>query len=266
MRVDLSSSNKIRLDQALVALGLAASRNLALRLIESGQVSVQFGLQEPIRITKPSYFVSIDDGFTKIIVNEGDANKFVSRGGLKLEAALKYFMLDCTNFRVLDVGISTGGFTDCVLQHGAREVVGLDVGHNQLAAKLRNDARVLIHEGINARNLSSLNWLGKFDLIVVDVSFISLTKILLEVVRFLNDSGHLLTLVKPQFELGPEALNKKGIVRDENRIVELKSKMISEFECNQLEIAGLHDCPVRGTDGNQEFFILSHRSHTANKL
>lgn len=266
MRADLNSNNKIRLDQALVVLGLAASRNLALRMIESGQVTVQFGPQDPISITKPSYFVCIDDGLTKIVVNEGEANKFVSRGGLKLESALKYFMIDCTNFRVLDVGISTGGFADCVLQRGAREVIGLDVGHNQLAAKLRNDARVLIHEGINARNLSSLNWLGKFDLIVVDVSFISLTKILPEVVRFLNDSGRLLTLVKPQFELGPEALNKKGIVREENRIVELKSMMISAFEGNELEIDGLHDCPVRGTDGNQEFFILSYRRNTTNEL
>jgi 23S rRNA (cytidine1920-2'-O)/16S rRNA (cytidine1409-2'-O)-methyltransferase len=246
MKVEL---NNLRVDVALVERGLARTRSLAVRLIDAGQVYL--GNKQ---VAKPSMLVSPAD---ELIVEDGEANRFVSRGGLKLLSALEYFGVDVDGWRCLDVGISTGGFSDCLLQRGASEVVGLDVGHDQLAPKLRDDSRLVVYEGVNARNLTSFAWLDPFDLIVVDVSFISLTKVLPEVVKFLRPrkdwAGQLLVLVKPQFELGGR------VVRTDEDFSPLMDNMISVFENLGLEVSGQFECPIRGGDGNKEFFIYAQK-------
>ncbi len=252
MRAELSnSSEKERVDSALVSRGLVVSRTLAVRLIEAGQVYVG-----TVQVVKPSLLVGKND---ELFVEDGDTNRFVSRGGLKLLSALEFFAIGVESFRCLDVGISTGGFSDCLLQRGANEIVGLDVGHDQLSPKLRDDSRLYLYEGVNARNLSRLSWLDPFDLIVVDVSFISLTKVLPEVLKFLKASGSILCLVKPQFELGSAALNKKGVVRESENFGELRQKMVDSCLNLGLDAIGQFECPVRGGDGNREFFIYAKK-------
>ncbi len=248
MKVE-QNSEKIRVDQALVSRGLVNSRTLAARLIEAGQV---YSGSE--KISKASQQVQAD---TPLWIEDGLANRYVSRAGLKLESALRFFEVDAADSRVLDVGISTGGFTDCVLQHGAATVVGIDVGHDQLAAKLKDDPRVTLYEGINARDLSKYTWLDPFDLIVIDVSFISLTKVLPEVVKFLTRNGKVLALLKPQFEVGRDILGKNGVVPSEFDFHPLRQKMKSHFESLGLEVRGESESPILGGDGNKEFFIYA---------
>jgi 23S rRNA (cytidine1920-2'-O)/16S rRNA (cytidine1409-2'-O)-methyltransferase len=238
-----------RIDKLLVELGLAPSRAKAQALVMAGVVLV-----DEKRIEKPSQeFLPTD----KIrIKGKSDEIKYVGRGGLKLEKALKEFHIRPSEYICLDVGASTGGFTDCLLQNDAAKVVALDVGTNQLAWKLRNDARVDARENINARYLESKDFDEKFDLIVMDVSFISVKKILPALPPLLNETGKIITLIKPQFEVGRGEVGKGGIVREpeKHERVILEINLFAE-KCG-LESSGLIESPILGADGNKEFLAL----------
>lgn len=235
----------IRLDRALSERGLAASRERAQALIAAGLVTVNGAPAE-----KASQNVTAD---SEIIVL-GEVNPYVGRGGLKLEAALKHFRLKVTGLRCLDVGASTGGFTDCLLKRGAGFVVALDVGHGQLAESLRLDPRVEAREGVNARYLSPDQFTEKFDLVVIDVSFISLTLILPAVAPLLRPGGHMVALVKPEFEAGRENVGPGGIVRSENaRWFALKKVVNFARDQLGLDVKGTTRAPAGG-GGNREFF------------
>jgi 23S rRNA (cytidine1920-2'-O)/16S rRNA (cytidine1409-2'-O)-methyltransferase len=190
--------------------------------------------------------------------------RYGSRGGLKLEGALAASGIDPAGKLCLDVGQSTGGFTDCLLQRGAAKVVGVDVGHGQLHARLREDERVVAIEGVNARALSpdDLEEEGesRFDLIVGDLSFISLTLVLPAVVEFLADDGRLLMLIKPQFELQPGQVGKGGIVRDESMYAVVEKRLHDACEALGLRVVQWFDSPIAGGDGNREFFIHAVRA------
>ena len=187
--------------------------------------------------------------------------RYVSRGGLKLEGALTVTGLDPRGRRCLDVGQSTGGFTDCLLQRGAEHVVGVDVGHGQLHARVREDARVTAVEGVNARTLSAEAWEdaapddAEFGLIVSDLSFISLTLVLPALVPFLAPGGDMLMLVKPQFELQPGQVGKHGIVRDPALYDVVEQRLRAACADLELHVKAWFDSPIAGGDGNREFFI-----------
>lgn len=240
-----------RIDKLLVEHGLAPSRMRAQAMIMAGVVLV-----DEQRVEKPSEVFS-EDALIRI---KGDAAaRYVGRGGLKLEAALKEFRVDVNDLLCLDVGASTGGFTDCLLQHGARRVVAVDVGHNQLDWKIRTDARVEVREGVNARHLKPEDFSEKFDLAVMDVSFISATKIFPAIADLLTEGGRLITLIKPQFEVGKGEVGKGGIVTDpakHARVVEEVNRGAKEFG---LGVRGVIESPIRGADGNLEFLALYER-------
>ena len=237
-------SAKIRLDQALVARGLCESREQAKRLILAGQVTVE-GVGNP----KPG--LSIDED-REIRVKE--MPKYVGRGGLKLEGALDAFGIDPEGMVGLDIGASTGGFTDCLLQRGAAKVFAYDVGTNQLAWKLRSDPRVISREGFNVRHMVPDDVGEAVDVIVIDVSFISLTKILPAAFSVLKPGGDLVCLIKPQFELRREQIGKGGIVREPALRDEAVAR-IRNFVTDELakDWRGLVESPISGTDGNVEF-------------
>lgn len=178
---------------------------------------------------------------------------YVSRGGLKLAAALDHFRIDPGGRLALDVGASTGGFTDCLLQRGARRVVALDVGHGQIDWKLRQDPRVEVRENVNARYLRSTDFDELFDLVVIDVSFISLTRILPAVTPLLAVGAGVITLVKPQFEVGREEVGRGGIVRDEAAQQRVLGEILRFAAGLGWQSAGAIDSPIRGADGNREF-------------
>ena len=238
-----------RLDLELVARGLAESREQAQRLILAGEVWVDG--QRWDKASKPCAAT------LKVEVRGHD--RYVSRGGHKLEGALTGFRLDVTGLRCLDLGASTGGFTDCLLQHGAREVVAVDVGHGQLHWKLRNDPRVVVHEGINARDLEFLKSKEakfRFDLVVADVSFISLKLVLPPAFDLLDSGGRVVALIKPQFEAGRTEVGKGGIVRDaavRQRVVDSLVRWVGDFP---LRTVGVIPSPLPGRDGNEEFLWL----------
>lgn len=246
-----------RLDQALLARGLADSRSQAQRMIEYGQVEIEHAGQWQSARKASQRVADSDD----LRVHRGDADRYVSRAGLKLEAALQAFDIDPSGVTVLDVGASTGGFTDCVLQAGAARVVSIDVGHNQLHPSLLNDPRVTSLEGVNARALdaefSAQYSDAGFDLVVMDVSFISQTLILPALGDVMTGGGVLVSLVKPQFEVGPEGLGKGGIVKNDD----LKQKALATVgQCAQT--LGFYDIqtvlsPILGGDGNEEFLMLA---------
>lgn len=239
---------KERIDNLLVMQGLAKSRTQAQALIMAGSVCKGDQL-----ILKPSEMFETSAVFR---VKPGALSEFVSRGGVKLKGALETVKLDVTGFRALDVGISTGGFTDCLLQRGVVEITGVDVGHNQLDWKLRKDPRVRLFEGVNARELPPEVLTQRFDLAVVDVSFISLTLVLSEVKKTLKTGGYLLALIKPQFEVEKGQVGKGGIVKDPLLHTRVQEK-IKAF-CEQLGFADifLMASPIEGSDGNKEFFIF----------
>jgi 23S rRNA (cytidine1920-2'-O)/16S rRNA (cytidine1409-2'-O)-methyltransferase len=190
------------------------------------------------------------------IKGETAESKYVGRGGLKLEKALEHFQIDATGFVCLDVGASTGGFTDCLLQHGARQVVAVDVGTNQLDWKLRNDKRVDARENVNARYLKPEDFAEKFNLAVMDVSFISVTKILPALVPLLKERGKIVTLIKPQFEVGRGEVGKGGIVKEPEKHERVVSEVNQVAESLNLKIIGVIDSPILGADGNKEFLAL----------
>jgi 23S rRNA (cytidine1920-2'-O)/16S rRNA (cytidine1409-2'-O)-methyltransferase len=184
----------------------------------------------------------------------------VGRGGLKLEAALRDFQIDVVGFNCLDVGASTGGFTDCLLQHGAEKVTAVDVGHNQIDWRLRTDARVDVREGINARYLKPDDFPKKFDLAVMDVSFISATKILPAIVPLLKKDARLITLIKPQFEVGRGEVGKGGIVRDSQKHARVIDEVNRAAEELGLRVTNVIESPIHGADGNLEFLALYEKS------
>lgn len=235
---------KQRLDVLVHAAGLCASREQAQRLILAGEVSVKGQV-----ITKPGTKVDSD-----LPIAVKTPPRYVSRGGLKLEGALQAFPVSPQDKVCLDIGSSTGGFTDCLLQHGAARVHAVDVGTNQLVWKLRNDPRVVVKEQFNARYMTPDDLGEKVQLIVSDVSFISLTKILPAAYSCLEEGGDLLVLIKPQFELRPEDIGPGGIVRDPELHHRAISK-IHEFVTQDLhrEWMGVADSPITGMEGNKEF-------------
>jgi len=247
----------MRADQLLVERGLAASRSQAVRLIAGGMRWRDAGTSDAWR----SVVKNRDEvpESAELELDDAAEARYVSRGGLKLEGALAVSGVDPAGKLCLDVGQSTGGFTDCLLQRGATKVVGVDVGHGQLHARLREDERVEAIEGVNARALSPDD-LGndgesQFDLVVGDLSFISLTLVLPAVVPFLAADGHLLMLVKPQFELQPGQVGKGGIVRDEALYAVVEKRLRDACEALGLRVLQWFDSPIAGGDGNREFFI-----------
>jgi len=256
----------MRADQLLVERGLAASRSQAVRLIAGGLRWRDAGSGDAWRDVVKNKD-DVPESAELELLDAAEA-RYVSRGGLKLEGALAASGIDAAGKLCLDVGQSTGGFTDCLLQRGAARVVGVDVGHGQLHARLREDERVVAIEGVNARSLSADD-LGeegesRFDLIVGDLSFISLTLVLPAVVEFLADEGRLLMLVKPQFELQPGQVGKGGIVRDESMYAVVEKRLRDACEALGLRVLQWFDSPIAGGDGNREFFIHAERAVRAN--
>lgn len=235
---------KVRLDHLLVARGLCESREQGKRQILAGNVLVN---DQPV--TKAGQLVP-DDAAIRL----KELPKYVSRGGLKLEGALQRFQIDPTSAVCLDIGASTGGFTDCLLQNGAAKVYAFDVGTNQLAWKLRSDPRVVSRENYNVRHLNPADIPEPLDLIVADVSFISLTLVLPPTLPLLKPGGNALVLVKPQFELSREEIGRGGIVRDPKLHQKACDKIQAFIESTPGFLwKGLTDSPIKGTDGNREF-------------
>ena len=190
---------------------------------------------------------------------EDPTTRYVGRGGLKLEGALRSFRLDVTGMNVLDVGASTGGFTDCLLQNGATKVWAVDVGHNQIDWKLRTDPRVEVRERVNARYLQPSDFPVKFDLVVMDVSFISVKLVLPAIVPLLKDDGWIITLIKPQFEVGRGQVGSGGIVRDEEQHRRVVAEVNALAESIGLHLVNVIDSPILGAEGNKEFLALYSR-------
>ncbi|NLL52362.1 MAG: TlyA family RNA methyltransferase [Peptococcaceae bacterium] len=245
------ANNKSRLDVFLVQQGLVDSREKAKALIMAGKV-----YEENIRLDKPGMMVKEDINITI----KGDVSPYVSRGGLKLAKAIKVFNLDFKNKIVADIGASTGGFTDCALQNGAQKVYAIDVGYGQLAWKLRNDKRVVCLERTNARYLQEQSLPEKIDIVVCDVSFISVTKIFPAIFSLLKPEGETLVLIKPQFEAGPENVGKNGVVKDpqiHRQVIEL---VLNKAEQQNFIVRGLDYSPIRGPEGNIEFLAWLQKS------
>jgi 23S rRNA (cytidine1920-2'-O)/16S rRNA (cytidine1409-2'-O)-methyltransferase len=234
----------------LVERGLAPTRTRAQALVMAGVVLVG-----ERRVEKPSETFS-PDAPLRVRGADDPAARYVGRGGLKLEKALREFGIDPGGLDCLDVGASTGGFTDCLLQHGARRVVALDVGHNQIDWRLRTDPRVEVREGVNARHLTPEDFPEKFDLVVMDVSFISATKVLPAVAPLLKDGGRAVVLVKPQFEVGKGEVGKGGIVRDPAQHARVVAEVGAAARALGLAERGVTESPVTGADGNREFLAL----------
>ena len=246
----------MRIDQLLVERGLAASRSQAQRLIAGG---VRWQQPDGVWRAVVKNRDEVPDSAAVQLLDDAES-RYVSRGGLKLEGALQATGLQVQGLRCLDVGQSTGGFTDCLLQQGAAEVVGIDVGHAQVHPRIRADARVVCIEGVNARDLAPGDErvpgaLAGFDLVVGDVSFISLTLVLPGVVQLLQPSGSLLMLVKPQFELQPGQVGKGGIVKDEAHYPVVEHRVCTALRACGLQVTAWFDSPIEGGDGNREFFV-----------
>ena len=285
----------MRADLFLVEHGHATTRSQAQRLIASG---VQWRVDEAVAWKKVAKNGDEIPGDAELQVLDTTEAKYISRGGLKLEGALKATGLDVGGLRCLDIGQSTGGFTDCLLQHGAAQVVGVDVGHGQLHESLRADPRVVCIEGVNARSLTARDLamhyrralhvssgseddfedasekeeddgeaLGGFDpgfdFLTGDLSFISLTLVLPAVVRLLKPEGHLLMLVKPQFELQPGQVGKGGIVRDAALFEFVEKRLRDTCAGLGLDVLKWLESPIAGGDGNREFFIHAQKGHEA---
>ena len=237
---------KERLDVLLVKKGLASSREKAKAIIMSGIVFVDGQREDKAGSTF--------DEKQEIIV-KGKTLKYVSRGGLKLEKAMKNFDIVLKDKVCMDVGASTGGFTDCMLQNGAVKVYSVDVGHGQLDWKLRNDERVVCMERTNMRYMTEDDIDEKASFVSIDVSFISLTKILPAVYRILNTGGEVVALIKPQFEAGREKVGKKGVVRDPAVHLEVIEKVIAYASTIAMEPCHLSFSPIKGPEGNIEYLL-----------
>lgn len=237
---------KERLDILLVNRNLASSREKAKAIIMSGIVYVD-GKKEDKAGTTFDEKVNIEV--------RGNTLKYVSRGGLKLEKAMNNFVIILKDKICMDVGSSTGGFTDCMLQNGAKKVYAIDVGHGQLDWKLRNDERVVCMEKTNIRYVTPLDIQDKIDFSSIDVSFISLTKVLEPVKNLLSDNGEVVCLIKPQFEAGREKVGKKGVVRDANVHIEVIQMVMEYAKSIGFIILNLDFSPIRGPEGNIEYLL-----------
>jgi len=242
---------KIRIDRLLVERGLAESRERAQALIIAGQVLVNGQKQNKSGALAP------EDADIRIL---GEQLPYVSRGGLKLESALKEFKVFVTGKTALDVGASTGGFTDCLLQHGCEKVYAVDVGYGQMAWKLRQDPRVVVIERTNIRAIDPSLIPGPVDIVVIDASFISLEKVIPSITQFLGPGSELIALIKPQFEVGKGQVGKGGIVRDENIRMAAVEKVKAFFCEAGLNVVGLIPSPITGQDGNVEYLIYAVRN------
>lgn len=236
-----------RVDKLVVDRGLVPTREKARRLILAGEVLV-----DDTPVSKPGTLVAGDASLRL----RNEPKPYVGRGGEKLAGALQTFGLDVEGIHALDVGASTGGFTDCLLQHGAAKVTALDVGRGQLHWKLQSDPRVRAIEEVNARYLTRSELDESFALITVDVSFISLEKILPALIPLLAEHGQILALVKPQFELSRAAVGRGGIVREPERHFEAIQRIAGAARTLELAVSGVAASPVAGAAGNREFFLL----------
>ncbi len=254
----------MRADQLLVERGLASSRSQAQRLIAAG-----------VQWLAPAGWKAVGKNgdelplAAEIELLDASEARYVSRGGLKLEAALKATGVEVNGRNCLDVGQSTGGFTDCLLQHGAGQVVGMDVGQGQLHASMRGDARVVCIEQVNARNLDAASWMAgegrpanaasQFDLVVADVSFISLTLVLPAIVPLARPGAQLLLLVKPQFELQPAQIGRHGLVKDAACYLVVEQRVRECCAALGLQVRAWLDSAITGGDGNREFFVHANK-------
>ncbi|MGE5301428.1 MAG: TlyA family RNA methyltransferase [Acidobacteriota bacterium] len=239
-----------RLDKLLVDRGLVKSRERARALIMEGQVVV-----DGVVVSKAG---SIVDAGGELVLKEREM-PYVGRGGLKLEAALRHFNIDTRDTVAMDVGCSTGGFTDCLLKNNARKVYAIDVGYGQFDWTLRHDARIVLLEKKNIRHLEREAVPDVIDLAVIDVSFISLLKVLPKVAEFLGPGGRVLALIKPQFEVGKGMVGKGGVVRDETKRLSAVQGVREGATALGYSALGVYESPVRGQKGNREYFIYLGR-------
>jgi len=236
----------MKLSLYLVEKGEFATRSQAHNAIKDRKVTVNGKV-----ITKDGFEVTEDDAISV----EKDDFSYVSRGGLKLREALSKFEIRLENLTVLDIGASTGGFTDCCLQSGAKRVYAYDVGHDQLAEKLRNDPRVISKEGVNGRQLSHSDFDERIDFICMDVSFISCNKLLANISDILEENGQTVILFKPQFEVGSANLNNKGVVKNKAIVKEKLDECIRYAASLGLLNKGVIESPIKGQNGNQEYLL-----------
>jgi 23S rRNA (cytidine1920-2'-O)/16S rRNA (cytidine1409-2'-O)-methyltransferase len=241
---------KLRIDRMLIERGLAESREKAQAVIFAGKVLVNGQKQDKAGALAP------EDAEIRIL---GEAMPYVGRGGLKLEAALREFGVSPEGRIALDIGASTGGFTDCLLQHGCKKVYAVDVGYGQMAWKLRQDPRVVVIERTNIREMDPSLVPEPADLAVIDVSFISLEKVIPPVLEFLRPDAEIIALIKPQFEVGKELVGKGGIVRDEAARTAAVARIAKFMSGRGLEVKGVIPSPITGQDGTVEFLIYAVR-------
>lgn len=249
------NDNEIRLDIYLTKFLGVQSRARAKQMIDAGYIKVN-----GITAEKPALFVSPDDNVTV-----ENTFKYVSRGGLKMEKALKVFSVDPEGKTILDIGASTGGFTDCLLQNGASEIYAVDVGHSQLAEKLRNDPRVINLENTHIKDLQFKipELINCFNIITVDVSFISLTIVLAEAVKFMNSDTDVICLLKPQYEAGK---TKNGIISNINEHKKIVKKVLNNINKQGFSLQGFDFSPIKGGDGNIEYLIHLKYSNEPNNI
>nr|MBQ4317963.1 TlyA family RNA methyltransferase [Clostridia bacterium] len=238
----------MRLDAYMTSNGLATGRQKAKELIEAGAVTLN-----GIQVTKAS--AAVNEGDT-VTVDDAQKPKFVGRGGLKLEAAFDSFNVDASGLTCVDIGASTGGFTDCLLGRGALKVYAVDCGSGQMAQKLRDDDRVVVIENFNAREMTAETTKGLCDLAVMDVSFISQTLIYPAIVKVLKPGGLLISLVKPQFEAGRENLSKNGIVKSDAVRQKTVDKVMKSAYNYGLICDNVIESPIKGGDGNTEYLAV----------
>lgn len=248
---------KERLDLLLVKRGLCESREKAKAIIMSGQVFVKGQREDKAG--------SMFEEQVEITIKENPL-KYVSRGGLKLEKAITEFSIDITNKICMDVGSSTGGFTDCMIQNGAKKVYAIDVGTNQLAWKLRQDERVICMEKTNIRYVTEKQIPDKIAFTSIDVAFISLTKVLPTVKELIEEDSKVVCLIKPQFEAGREKVGKKGVVRDRQVHKEVINQIIFFASSIGFQILGLSFSPIKGPEGNIEYLLLLKKQDLENQL
>ena len=248
---------KTRLDVLMVERGLAESREKAKAIIMSGNVFVDGQREDKAGASFPE---------KAVIEVKGSPLKYVSRGGLKLEKAMSHFDVELHDKVCMDVGSSTGGFTDCMLQNGAKKVFAVDVGNGQLAWKLRQDERVVCMEKTNIRYVTPEDIGEPVQFSSIDVSFISLTKVLLPIRNYLTNEGQIVALIKPQFEAGREKVGKKGVVREKSTHIEVIHKVIDYAMSIGFEVLNLEFSPIKGPEGNIEYLVHLQKCEATDRI
>ncbi|HDH53825.1 MAG TPA: TlyA family RNA methyltransferase [Nitrospirae bacterium] len=239
------TAKKVRLDKLLFEKAIVESREKAKAVILEGNVLVNgMVVDKAGSLVKPDAVLAVKSRMP-----------YVGRGGLKLEHAIKYFDIEIKGKTAMDVGASTGGFTDCLLQHGAKKVYAIDVGYGQFSWILRNDDKIVLLEKTNIRHLDHGLVFDEIDIATIDVSFISLLKVLPRVSEFLNPSGTIVALIKPQFEAGRKDVGKGGVIRSEKKRLEIVEKIKNESEEKRFNVIGITKSPLKGPKGNVEYFI-----------